>query len=175
MQFIKETSAFISQRTHSKTWVELVSITNFHTDFQQYIFILLMHSRLVLFVSFLQFYRLGRPISLTIRAVLLNWMTVFFFFSKVIILLHILLEFFFNLRKITLQCCFGLCHTTVQIRHNYTSITSLLSLPSHPPTPSFTSSQSTGWDPCFIQQLLTSYLFHTWWCIYVEMNLEPVI
>ena len=99
----------------------------------------------------------------------------FFFFSKVIILLHILLEFFFNLRKITLQCCFGLCHTTVQIRHNYTSITSLLSLPSHPPTPSFTSSQSTGWDPCFIQQLLTSYLFHTWWCIYVEMNLEPVI
>ena len=60
--------------------MELVSITNFHTDFQQCILTLLTHSKLVFFVLFLQFYRLGRPFSLIIRAVLLNWMTVFCFF-----------------------------------------------------------------------------------------------
>ena len=43
------------------------------------------------------------------------------------------LNLFFNWRKIALQCCDGLCHTT-WISHNHTCITSLLSLPSLPPS-----------------------------------------
>ena len=30
---------------------------------------------------------------------------------------------FFNWRKIVLQCCVDLCHTTIGISHNYTYIT----------------------------------------------------
>ena len=37
--------------------------------------------------------------------------------------------YFFNWRKVALQCCVGFCHTTMQISHNYTYIHSLLSLP----------------------------------------------
>ena len=42
------------------------------------------------------------------------------------------LKFIFNWRKIALQYHDGLCCTTMQISHNYTYITSLLSLPPHP-------------------------------------------
>ena len=41
-------------------------------------------------------------------------------------------EFFFNWRKIALQCYVGFCHTTMQISHNYTYITCLPSPPSFP-------------------------------------------
>ena len=49
--------------------------------------------------------------------------------------LTVLFNLFFNLRKIALQCCDGFCHTTTQISHNYTYITSLLSLLLLPPLP----------------------------------------
>ena len=42
------------------------------------------------------------------------------------------LNLFFNWRKFALQCDDGFCHTTTQISHNYTHITSL---PSPQPTP----------------------------------------
>ena len=70
-------------------------------------------------------------------------------------------SFFFNWRKIALQCCVGFCHMTVQISHNYTYIPSLLSLPPLPhPTP-LGHHRVPGWAPCIILQLLTSDLFYT--------------
>ena len=66
----------------------------------------------------------------------------------------------FNWRKIALQGCVGFCHTT-QCSHNYMCITSVLaSLSSLHPTPPG-HHKVPGWAPCFIQQLLTSYLFCT--------------
>ena len=50
---------------------------------------------------------------------------------------------FFNWRKIALQCCVGFCHTTTWISHNYTDITSLLSLPPLLPSHPTRSSQSS--------------------------------
>ena len=62
------------------------------------------------------------------------------------LLLRPLRIFFFNLlfngKKIALQCCVGFCHTTMQISHNYTHITSLLSLPPLPSSHTSRSSQS---------------------------------
>ena len=52
-----------------------------------------------------------------LKIYLLNGCTVFF------------LNLFFNWGKIALQCCVGFCHTTMQISHNYTYITFLLSVP----------------------------------------------
>ena len=53
--------------------------------------------------------------------------------------------FFFNWRKIALQCCDGFCHITVQINHNYTYITFL---PSSRPTP-LDHHRAPGWPPCY--------------------------
>ena len=68
---------------------------------------------------------------------------------------------FFNWRIIALQCCVGLCHTTMWISHKYTHIAppswAWLS-PSHP-TP-LGCHRSPGWVPCVMQQLPSSYLFH---------------
>ena len=70
----------------------------------------------------------------------------------------------FNWKKITLQWCVDFCHTTTQISHNYTYVTSL---PCTHPIP-LSHHRVPGWAPCVIQQLLTSYLFHTWQCTYVD-------
>ena len=45
-----------------------------------------------------------------------------------------------------LQCCVGFCYTTMQISHNYTYISSLLSLPPLNPSHPSMSSQSTRLD-----------------------------
>ena len=62
-----------------------------------------------------------------------------------------------NWRIIVPQGCAG---TTMWISHKYTHIPSLLSLPSTLPhlTP-LGSHRAPGWPHCFIQQLLSSYLF----------------
>ena len=79
--------------------------------------------------------------------------------------IHITLDFlnvFFNQGKSALQCCVGFCPTTIQISHNYTYITSFLSLPILPhPTP-LGHHRVPSWDPCVIQQLLTSCIFYRW-------------
>ena len=49
---------------------------------------------------------------------------IYFFFFYIC-----LFTLIFHWRKIALQCCDSSCHTTVQTSHNYTFITSLLSLP----------------------------------------------
>ena len=65
--------------------------------------------------------KLGQPTCLPLST-MQHLMLCFFFFNL-----------FFNWRKIALQCCVGFCHTTRQFSHNYTFITSLLSLPALPP------------------------------------------
>ena len=86
---------------------------------------------------------------------------------------YVFLNFFFNCRITALQCCDGFCHTTMQISHNYTYITSLGNLPSLPhPTSPLGHHRTAGWAPCVIQQLLTSYVYYTW-CIHVSMLLSP--
>ena len=65
-------------------------------------------------------------------------------------LLKFILNFF-------LQCCVGFLHTTVQISHNYTSISSVLGLPALPRSiPAVI--RAPHWAPCPAQQLLISYI-----------------
>ena len=70
-------------------------------------------------------------------------------------------DFFFNWKIITLQCCVGFCHTTMEIRHNY-----VYPVPPEPPSPSHPTPLGhygvPGWAPRVIQQLPTSWLFY-WW------------
>ena len=79
----------------------------------------------------------------------------------------------FNWKKITLQWCVDFCHTTTQIINNYTYVTYL---PCTHPIP-LSHHRVPGWAPCVIQQLLTSYLFHTWWYIYVDatFSIHPTL
>ena len=78
----------------------------------------------------------------------------------------------FDWRKIASQCCVGFCHTAVQASHNYTYILPLLSLPLLPhPTP-LGHHRAPGNTPCVMQQLPTSYLFHSGYCIYAEATLS---
>ena len=72
----------------------------------------------------------------------------------------IFLNLFFNWRKIAWQCCDGFCRTTTWIIHNYTYITSLLSLP---PLMMI----------IFAIILLTSILPATWWVSLLNMQ-HPV-
>ena len=73
---------------------------------------------------------------------------------------------------ISSQCCVSFCHTTKRISHMQTYIPSLLDLP---PTAlslpiQVTTSQSTKLSSlCYIQQLPTKNLFHTWW--YMHMSI----
>ena len=74
---------------------------------------------------------------------------------------------FFNWGVAALPCCVGFCYTTMWISYMYTHILSLLNF--HP-TP-LGHHRALSWAPCTIQQVPTSYLFYTWWCIYVNPNL----
>ena len=55
-------------------------------------------------------------------------------------------RFFFSLGENCFTVMFGFCHTTTQINHNYTYITSLLSLPPHPIP--LGHHRAPGWAPC---------------------------
>ena len=72
---------------------------------------------------------------------------------------------FFNWREIALPCCDGFCHTTMQISHKYTYITSLPS-----PHPSPADQRVPAWPPCVKQQLLTGYLVYTRWSRIMEIK-----
>ena len=82
-------------------------------------------------------------------------------------ILHVLFfNLFFNWRKIALPCCDGFCHTTMQISHNYTYITSLPS-PHRSPADHH---RVPAWPPCVKQQLLTGYLVYTQWSWIMEIK-----
>ena len=53
---------------------------------------------------------------------------------------------YFNWWKVAFQCSVGFCCATMQISHNYTYTTSLLSLPPFPLSHHFRSSQSSKLD-----------------------------
>ena len=82
------------------------------------------------------------------------------------------LKFIFNWKTIALQCCVGFCYTTTWISHKCTYIPFLLNLLPTPHPTSLGHHRAMGWAPCVIQQLLTSSLFYTWWCIYVNASLS---
>ena len=68
----------------------------------------------------------------------------------------------------------GFYHRTVQINRTYTYITSFLSLPPLLPSHPSGLSQSTRLGSlCCTHQLLTSYLFYAWQCIYILTLLAP--
>ena len=73
---------------------------------------------------------------------------------------------FFNCRTIVLQCCAGFWYTPLWTSCNHTNTPSILSLlPSQPSR----SSHSTRLGSLCHKELLTSYLFHTWHCIYTRV------
>ena len=89
--------------------------------------------------------------------------------------IHFPLPFFFAFfywSIIALQYCISFCYRIKWISCKYTYIPFLLSLPStpHHPTP-LGHHRALSWAPCAIRQLPISYLFYTWWCIYVKPDL----
>jgi len=75
------------------------------------------------------------------------------------------------LGKIALQYCDGFCHTIIQISHNYTYITSLLSLLLLPPSHSSRSSQSTWLGSlCYIA---TSHQLPILYIVIPNTGIEP--
>ena len=67
-----------------------------------------------------------------------------FQYQDQILSLSLSLFFFFNWRKIALQCCVGFCRTTSQISRYYTHLPSFSSLPPFPPNPSGSSQSQAG-------------------------------
>ena len=67
----------------------------------------------------------------------------------------------FNWRKIALQYCIGFCCTTMQMNHNYTYITSILSLPPLPhPSPSRSSQSARLGSLCYIATSYQLFILH---------------
>ena len=69
--------------------------------------------------------------------------------------------------SIITSCCVRFRCGMKWISHMYTYMPSLLD--PHP-TP-LGHHRAPSWTPCVTEQLPTSYLFYTWWCIYVSPNL----
>ena len=103
------------------------------------------------------------------RQVLSQWAFFFFLFHLLFKIIFLFIYFLIG-GELLLQCCAGFCHKTMQTNYNDTYITSLLSLlpilSSHPIPLNY--NRAPSWASCVIQKLLTSSLFHTWSCIYVN-------
>ena len=82
----------------------------------------------------------------------------------------------FNWKKITLRC-YVVFRCTMQMSHNYTCIPFLLSLPPLPHPTLLGHHRAPGWAPRVMQQLLTSPLFYTRLCIYVNatFSIRPAL
>ena len=86
------------------------------------------------------------------------------------------LKFFFNWRKIALQCCVGFCRLTTWISHNYTYVLSFLSL--LPLLPSLSSRLSQGTRLGSLCYTAASHcLFYTRYCMYVTavLSVRPTL
>ena len=66
-----------------------------------------------------------------------------------------------------LQYCDGFCHASVWISHRYTRVTSILNCPrtTHHTLCLQVFTEYHLWEPCFIHQNCTGYLFYIWPCI----------
>ena len=72
---------------------------------------------------------------------------------------------FLNWKIIVLQCYVRFCCITVWISYVCTYIPSWASL--HVPYITLVGHHTApSWTPCVVQQLPTSYLLCTWWCVY---------
>ena len=83
-----------------------------------------------------------------------------------------LLNIFFNWRIIAVQYSIGFCHRTRQISHNYTFITSLLSLPPFPSSHPSRSSEGTSWASVLHTNFSLAICF-THGSIYMSIPLPP--
>ena len=80
------------------------------------------------------------------------------------ILIFISVFFFVYWSIIASMCCVSFCCIMKWINYKYTYIPSLLRLPHTPP---LDHHWALSWAACAIQQLPTSYLFYTWYCIFL--------
>ena len=92
------------------------------------------------------------------------------------------LIFIFNWGKIAPQCCVSFCHTTVEISHNYTFITSLLSLLPLPSSYLSGSSESTRLGSlCYtatyhLLSVLHMGVYICWWYfLHLYHSLPPAV
>ena len=79
--------------------------------------------------------------------------------------------FFLNWNKVALQRCDRFCCTTKWISYMCTYSPSLLDFPAHPHPVPLRHHRAPSQAPCAIQQALTTSLFHTWQCTYINTNL----
>ena len=71
---------------------------------------------------------------------------------------------------IALPCCVSFCCTAKWVSYMHTYVPSLLNLPPGPQCPSLGPHRALSSAPCATQQLPTSHLFHTWWCMYILIS-----
>ena len=94
-----------------------------------------------------------------------KYFTLFFLFYICFLLFH--------WRKIALQCCGSFCYTTMQISHNYTCITSLLSLPLFLYIPPLQLITELLTGPPVLDSNFSTAIYFTHDSVYMSMLLSP--